>query len=325
MTTVVTGATGHLGANLVPELLSRGHRVQAVVREDTRALDGLDVETVRGSVHDPESLEQAFAGATRVFHLAGKISIVGDPDGSVQRTNVDGVRHVVDACLRCGVERMVHVSSVHALSVHPREAPVDETRALADEGKAPAYDRSKAGGEREVLAGIERGLDAVIVEPTGVIGPRDLKPSRTGALILSIARRRMPALVDGGFNWVDVRDVARSAIRAAEHGRCGRRYLLGGEWHSIEEIGARVAELAGVKPPVWVPPMALARLGAPFVVAWAAVTGGEPLYTSDALHALRNHQDVIIDRAVTELDHRVRPFDGTLADTVAWFREAGML
>lgn len=325
MTTVITGAAGHLGANLVPELLARGHHVRALIREDTRALEGLDVEQVSGSILEPDDLDRAFRGARLVFHLAGRISIVGDPDGMVQRTNVDGVRSVVEACQRAGVQRLVHVSSIHALSVHPQDQPVDETRELVSGDAAPAYDRSKAGGEREVLAGVERGLDAVIVEPTGIIGPRDHKPSHSGSMILALARRKLPALVDGGFNWVDVRDVARSAARAAEHGRRGERYLLGGHWRPMVDLAAAVAERTGVRAPGWVPSMALARIGAPFVVAWAHLTGTEPLYTSEALHALRNHRDIVVDKAVAELDHRRRPFEETIADTVQWFREAGVL
>lgn len=325
MTSVVTGPAGHVGANLIPELLERGHRVRAFVREDTRALEGLDVERISGTILDPDALDRAFRGARTVFHLAGRISIVGDPDGMVRRTNVDGVRSVVEACERAGIERLVHVSSIHALSVHPQDRPVDETRELADTGPAPAYDRSKAGGEREVLAGVERGLDAVIVEPTGIIGPRDHKPSHTGSMIVALAHRKLPALVDGGFNWVDVRDVARSVALAAEHGRKGERYLLGGNWRAMVDLAARVEEATGVKAPGWVPSMTLARIGAPFVVAWAHLTGTEPLYTSEALHALRNHRDIAVDKAVEELGHRIRPFEETIVDTVEWFREAGML
>jgi len=325
VTTVVTGPAGHVGANLVPELLERGHRVRVLIREDTRGLEGLDVERVQGSILEPGDLDRAFAGARTVFHLAGRISIVGDPDGAVRRTNVDGVRAVVEACERAGVERLVHTSSIHARSPHPRGEPVTEERELADTRPGPAYDHSKAGGEREILAGVERGLDAVIVAPTGIIGPRDHKPSHTGAMILALAHRKLPALVDGGFNWVDVRDVARGVARAAEHGRRGERYLLGGSWRSMKDLAAVVAEQTGVEAPGWVPPMTLARIGAPFVVAWAALTRSDPLYTSEALHALRNHRDIVCDKAERELDHRPRPFEDTIADTVQWFRDAGML
>ena len=322
---VVTGASGHLGANLLPRLLARGERVRALVRDDERALEGLDVERVRGSLLEPDSLPRAFDGARHVFHLAGMISITGDADGRVRRTNVDGVRNVVDTCLACGIERLVHVSSIHALDPNPVDQPVDESRGPASGAQATAYDRSKAAGEREVRAGVERGLDAVIVRPTGVIGPRDHKPSRTGTLLLSLANRSIPGIVDGGFDWVDARDVAHSIARAAEAGRCGESYLLPGHWHPLADIAALVAEETGTPAPRLISPMALARLGAPFMSAWARLTGGEPLYTAEALKALRGHKDVVGDRAVRELGHAPRPLPETIADSIAWFRDAGIL
>jgi len=236
---------------------------------------------------------------------------------------VDGVRNVVEACERAGVERLVHVSSIHARSSHPVDEPVDEDRPPAETG--PTYDRTKAAGEAQVRAGVERGLDAVIVAPTGIIGPLDFKPSRTGTMILSVARRSLPALVDGGFDWVDARDVCRSIRRAADHGRAGRSYLLPGAWRSIADVAGLAAREAGVRPPRWVPPMGLARFGAPFVQAWGWLSGSEPIYTGEALHALRNHRVVVGDRARDELDHRNRPLEETIADTVRWFREAGYL
>jgi dihydroflavonol-4-reductase len=323
MTSVVTGASGHVGANLLPELLEAGHSVRALVRDDVRALDGLDVEPVRGSIMEPDDLDRAFAGARRVFHLAGRISIVGDPDGAVRRTNVDGVRNVVEACERAGVERLVHVSSIHARAVQPLDEPVDESRAPAESG--PAYDRSKAAGEAEVRAGVERGLDAVIVAPTGVIGPRDFKPSRAGQMILAVAGRTLPALVEGGFNWVDVRDVSRSIRLAADRGTAGRSYLLPGAWHRIADVAAMVGREVGVAAPRWVPSMGLARLGAPFVQAWGWMTSSEPIYTAEALHALRTHRHVVGERAMRELGHTARPIEETVADSVAWFRRAGYL
>jgi len=179
----VTGATGHVGANLVRTLLQRGQRVRALVRqEDPEALRGLDVEKVRGDVRDPDSLRRAFAGVERLYHLAAQISIIGEMGGLVRATNVDGARNVGQAAMACGVQRMVHMCSVHAFQQEPLDQPLDETRVRVKRGSAPAYDCSKAEGEAEIRALIAQGLDAVIVHPSAVIGPFDYRPSRVGTV-----------------------------------------------------------------------------------------------------------------------------------------------
>jgi dihydroflavonol-4-reductase len=320
----ITGASGHLGANLVRTLVADGHDVTVLVRRDVRALEGLPVSPIAGDLFDAAALRRAFQNADVVFHLAARISIGGDRSGEVARTNVAGVRGVVAACLDAGVRRLVHVSSIHAFSVHPAAAPVDETRAPSDSDPgAPAYDRSKAQGEREILAGVGRGLDAVIVNPTGVIGPHDWKPSRMGRVVLALARGRMPALVAGGFDFVDARDVAHGTIAAWRRGRPGQRYLLSGSWCRIAELARAVARVSGSRPPRLVVPMALARAGAPFVESLWRLAGAEPLFTRESLHALRCYRDVRHDKASREFGYAPRPLAHTLADTLAWFRAQG--
>jgi len=157
---------------------------------------------------------RAVEGVEVVYHAAARISLKHD-DPVATRINTEGARNVVEACLAAGVRRLVHFSSIHACSPNPPDQPIDEARPLFDDSPL-AYDRSKAAGEGEVRAGIERGLDAVIVVPTAVIGPNDFKPSRMGRLVVDVCKRRLPATVEGGFNWVDVRDVAAGALAAAE-------------------------------------------------------------------------------------------------------------
>jgi dihydroflavonol-4-reductase len=324
MLTVVTGASGHIGGNLVRALLEQGRRLRVTVRQDTRAIDGLQVVRVPADVLDPASLRRAFEGAEVVFHLAAVISITGDPAGTMQQTNIDGVRNVVEACLACGVRRLIHFSSIHALSHRPEAEPIDETRSFAD-GDAMAYDRTKAGGEQEVHRAVERGLDAVIVNPTAVIGPYDYKPSPVGQVLLDLYQRNFPALVAGGFDWVDVRDVVAGALAAEERGRTGERYLLSGKWASVADLARVVQEVTGVPAPRFVSPMWLARIGAPFVVAFNRVLGRRPLYTSSSLRALRCHRDVTSEKAKSELCYSSRPLRETVEDTIDWFESAGML
>lgn len=322
----VTGASGHLGANLVRALLEEGHAVRALVRDDVRALEGLPVERVRGDVLDPPSLGPLVAGAEAVFHLAARISIAGDPDGLVRRTNVEGTRHLAAACLAARVPRLVHLSSIHALAAHPAGAPVDGGRRPADlEPGAPAYNRSKALGEREVLSAAARGLGVVILRPTAVLGPHDHKPSRMGRVLLALARGRMPGLVAGGFDWVDARDVARAALAAARTGAAGGRYLLPGHWRTLPEVARAVAARSGRPPPRLVVPMALARLAAPFAEAWARLSGGEPLFTRESLHALRHYRHVRGAEAARDLGWAPRPFEETVGSALDWLRERGWL
>ena len=318
MTVLVTGASGHVGANLVRALLEDGRAVRVLVRDDTRGVDGLDVERVRGDVLEPDTLRAAVDGVEVMYHCAARISIVGDPDGMVMRTNVEGPRNVVRACLDAGVRRLVHFSSIHAFSQAPLDEPLDETRPHVGE-KAYAYDRSKAAGSREVLAGVKQGLDAVIVHPTAVLGPNDYKGSRMGQVLLDLYHDRLPSLIEGGFDWVDVRDLVATAIAAEQRGRSGEAYLASGHYASVAELAALVSEFSGKRPPRFVCPQWLAHVGLPFAALASKITGSEPLFTREALGALRANTQIVCDKAAKELGHVPRPLRETVADTLEWF------
>ena len=325
MTVVVTGASGHIGGNLVRTLLEQGRKVRAVIHKDTRALEDLDVERVTANVFDPASLRHAFSGAETVYHLAARISITGEDDQDVIRTNVGGVRNVLDACVATKIKRLVHFSSIHAYSSAPMLAPVDEGRHLALEPFNHAYDRSKAKGQQLVMQAAREGLSAVIVNPTGVIGPNDFRPSAMGQALLDILNRRLVALVDGGFNWVDVRDVVRGAMSAEVKGREGHSYILGGHWASVREIGKMVHESTGIKPPKFTSPLWLAQMFVPFAMEYARVTSSLPLYTYASLDALRANRNISCDKAKHELDYTARPITDTIRNTCHWYKKAGMV
>jgi dihydroflavonol-4-reductase len=277
-------------------------------------------------VRDAAVVEQAVAGAEAVFHLAARITIQGDPDGSVRAVNVGGTSNVTRACLRAGVGRLVHFSSIHALEHDPWDRPLDETRPLVHEDRALAYDRSKAAAERVVADAVRDGLDAVVVCPTAVIGPHDHEPSAMGGVLLKIARRRLPGLVDAGFDWVDVRDVVGGAVAALERGRKGERYLLSGRWAHFRELAGAVAAAAGVPLPAFTSPLWLARASAPFAMGFARLTGAAAHLTLDSVETLRtSHHDIRHDKATRELGYAPRALAETAADTVAWYREAGLL
>jgi dihydroflavonol-4-reductase len=324
MTVVVTGATGHVGANVCRQLLDSGARVRALCRARRPSLDGLEVEVSLGDVLDRASLDAAFRGADAVIHLAARISIHGDPDGSLWKTNVEGPRNIVDACLAAGISRLVHMSSFHAFRQDPRDEPLTEERPPVDDGYV--YDRSKAAGEREVDRGIEAGLEAIILNPTAIIGPYDFGPSLMGSALLDMYGGRTPALVPGGSDWVDVRDVAAATIAGLDRGRSGERYLLSGHWTTLREFADLVAATTGRPAPRWTLPAAVLRGALPIVQGWARLTGGSPLYTRQSLDALStSSRDVRHERARRVLGFDPRPLETTIADTFEWYGSVGWL
>jgi dihydroflavonol-4-reductase len=322
---VVTGAAGHAGANLVRALATEGRPVRALVHLDREALEGLAVEVVSGDICELDSLLKAFEGAEVVYHLAARISIGNDPWSLLEAVNVSGTRNVVEACLKCGVRRLVHFSSIHTLIDTATDVPLNESNPLVESRRYPPYDRSKAMAEREIQRGIGKGLDAIIISPTAIIGPHDYRPSHFGEALLRLANGRLPALVSGGFDWVDVRDVIKGAIRAEKMAPTGAKYLLSGHWVSLRQVAKMTEELTGVKAPGSVCPMWLARVGAPFITAFDLLVRRRPLYTSVSLQALRGHRHISHQKATRELGYNPRPFRETLIDTLKWFEAAGKL
>jgi dihydroflavonol-4-reductase len=336
---VVTGAAGHLGATLVRALRARGQEVRALVHCDRRALDGLDVELVWGDLSDEGSLRRAFAGADLVYHTAAYISILSDEHQRLQEVNVRGVRNVVEACLSSGVRRLVHISSIEALESKPLGVPVDESRPLVQSGafgsngvvrpmaygNSSPYACSKAAGERQVRQGMARGLDAVVIYPTAIVGPYDYRQGFPNSGLLAICEGKFWALVEGGFNWVDVRDVADGALRAGEQAPAGARYILSGHWASLHDLAELAWEIRGTPVPRLVFPLWLGRIGAPFVTAACRLAGRRPLYTSEALRPLGDNRYFSHGRATRELGYQPRPLRDTVVDTLQWFESRGVL
>ena len=317
MKVAITGATGHVGANVVSELLAQGWQVRALVRDDVRALDGLEVERVQGDVRDPDSLRPLVDGAELVFNLAALISLEARARKGLD-VNVVGPRNVAAACLAAGVRRLVHFSSVHAFDDTPGRGPIDEDRPQVTDPSRPASGLSKAAGERGILAAVARGLDAVIVNPTGVIGPHDYKMSRMGNVLASLARGGLPFVPTGGYDWVDARDVARGAVLAAQRGVTGRRYLLSGTWASLLELGMQMDQITGRRHHRFLVPLQTGFLGVPFAALRARLTGGTPGCTIDSIRVLLGETHVSSVRAAAELGFVPRPQAQTLQDILAW-------
>jgi dihydroflavonol-4-reductase len=323
--TAVTGASGHIGNNLVRELLAEGKKVRALLHVNRSNIESLGAEIIPGDICHPESLHRAFEGADVVYHLAARISLASNDYPVLEPINVTGVKNVVQACIDCGVRRLVHFSSIHAFIQESIGKPIDETCPLVEPKNCPPYDRTKAAGEKIVYDAIKRGLNTIVISPTAVIGPYDYEPSFLGEALLNLARGKMPALVAGGFDWVDVRDVVKGAITAEKKAPTGAKYLLSGQFASVCDLAAMVEEIMGTPAPKMVMPKWLAFVGAPFMAGFAKMTGKRPLYTSASIRALRAGQDVSHDKAARELGYAPRPLRQTIVDTFNWFHENGYL
>jgi dihydroflavonol-4-reductase len=325
MKVAITGAGGHIGNNLSRALSHRATSVKALCHQDVRALKDLPVTRVYGDILDPDSLQECFRDVDVVYHLASVISITGGAQGRVREVNENGTQNVVNACLKSGVQRLIHFSSIHALEQKPQDEILDESRPLVDESGS-IYDQSKAEEERIVSKGVSQGLDAVIVNPTAIIGPHDYKPSLMGTGLIALYRGSLPALVPGGFNWVDVRDVVVGAINVCEYGKTGERYLLPGTWAELKQLAVMVESISGNPAPRFMCPIWLARLGLPFIRAYTSLNGTRMLYTSESLSALTGANSHISSNKAEQLFmYQHRSLRLTLEDTFQWFQNNEML
>ena len=324
---LVTGATGFLGSAVARALLQAGQEVRVLARptSDRRNLADLSVEIAVGAMEDTASLARAIAGCRYLFHVAADYRLwVPDP-AAMYRANVDGTRELMRAALAAGVERIVYTSSVATLGIIAGGSADEITPSRLGDMIGP-YKRSKFLAEEAVRGMIaEHGLPAVIVNPSTPIGPRDVKPTPTGRLILEAAKGHMPGYVDTGLNVVHVDDVAAGELLAAEKGRIGERYILGGENMSLAEILAHVAHAVGRRPPRLKVPYPVAFSAAAFGSAIARVTGREPFTTLDGVRMSRKKMYFSSAKAERELGYKPRPAREAIADAVAWFAANGYL
>ncbi|THC46337.1 hopanoid-associated sugar epimerase [Massilia sp. Mn16-1_5] len=325
---LVTGAAGFIGSAVARAAVARGYRVRVLVRATSaRAnLAGLDAEVFEGDMRDQAAVERALAGMRGLLHVAADYRLwARDPD-EIVRNNLDGTAAVMRAALAAGVERVVYTSSVATLRVGPATVAAGEDEPLAPGEGIGAYKRSKILAERLVERMVlEDHVPAVIVNPSTPIGPRDLRPTPTGRIIVEAASGRMPAYVQTGLNVVDVDDVAEGHLLALEKGRVGERYILGGENLMLRDLLGEIAALAGGRAPRLRLPVAPLIPLAHALEAMARRTGREPFLTVDGLHMSRNRMFFRSDKAMRELGYRPHPHGGALQAALDWFGRAGYL
>ena len=325
---VVTGATGHVGNVLVRQLTAQGQAVRALVMpdDDLRPLTGLDVEIVSGDVTDLASLESAFTGADIVFHLAGIVTIMPGMARVLGRVNVGGVRNVAAACRAAGVRRLVYTSSVHAIAEPPQGTAIDESQPFDPDRVLGDYARSKARATLLLLDEVARGgLDAVICCPTGIIGPGDYGISNVGQLILDFASGQLKSYVSGAYDFVDVRDVTRGLILAAEKGQRGRHYILSGAQVQVLELMKELEKDIGYPAPTFRIPSAIARAAGVLASAYYRLLRRRPVFTAYSIDVLRSNSQISSARARRELGFTSRPWRESIGDHVEWFRAEAML
>jgi dihydroflavonol-4-reductase len=325
---LVTGASGFVGSAVVRALVAAGYPVRALVRASSpRAnLAALDVEIVEGDLHDAPSVDRAMTQVRHVMHVAADYRLWSSDRSEIARTNVAGTRTVMEAALRKGVERIVYTSSVAALALRPDGQDADEATVLAEMAAIGAYKRSKVAAQELVESMIARDrLPAVIVNPSTPIGPRDIRPTPTGRIIVEAASGRMPGYVHTGLNLVHVDDVAAGHLAALAHGKIGERYILGGQNVLLADMLRDIAELVGRRPPRLRVPRRLLYPAAAVAELVANRTGREPFLTLDGLRMAKNRMFFTSAKATRDLGFAARPYREGLRDAIEWFRGAGHL
>lgn len=325
MKAFLTGATGFVGGHVLEMLVEAGARVRCLVRSTSSLanLDSTEVEVVRGDLREAESIRSAIDGCDAVFHCAADYRLYAREPRELYESNVEGTRNVLRAAAELGVDRVVYTSSVGALGLNPDGSPADEETPVGLEDMVGHYKRSKYLAERVADQWVTNGLDLVIVNPSTPVGERDAKPTATGKMIVDFLNRRVPAYVDTGLNLIDVKDVARGHVLAAEKGTTGQKYILGNKNLSLRDIYetlSTIAELPAprVKVPHWIP------IGfAAVETSIARLTGGEPQVPLEAVRLSRYKMYFDATKAVQQLGLPQTPIEQPLRRAVDWYRDHG--
>ena len=318
----VTGGAGHVGSNLVRQLLNNGWRVRCLVHNDLRALSKLNIEICHGSLGDSTFLAKQMEGCDAVFHAAAYVAVENVNIPLMHDINVVGTQNMCQAALAAEIPRFIYFSSIHSFQQSPTNEPLTEQRPLVIDKNAAPYDQTKAEAQRIIYDACNEGLNASILHPTGVLGPFDFKPSRMGQVLLAIMNQKMLFSIDAGFNWVDVRDVCNTAINCVDTGELGQNYIISGEWATFRQIADIISNQIGRRTTYITFPFWTAYTALPFAFMLSKLTGSRPSFSRGSLHALAVQcKDIPGALAKKKLGHSPRPLKETVQDTIKWMQE----
>ncbi len=320
---VVTGATGHIGYALLKKLTDMGETVRILIRKDSKIFDGIPCEKVYGDVTDPASLEKAFAGADTVFHLAGLIDINVGNDDMVWKVNFEGTKNVVEACKKCGVNRLVYASSVDAYEPLPNNQKMSEIPEFFPDRLDGTYAKTKATATNYVFDTVKRGeLDAVVVYPGACIGPYDFKVSNIGEMVRTVIQHGYPVSLNfGAYNFVDIRDVANGMYLAAQKGKTGEGYILCGEQISVNDFICTLCKVCGKRIPKIKMGYGIVSVAAPICEVYYKISKATPLFTRYSIRKLISNCNFSIEKAQKELGYQPMSVEQSLKDMVQWIKE----
>jgi len=324
---VITGATGHVGNVLVRKLVSLDREVRVLIESNTddSVLNNLRIEKSTGNLLDLDSLEKAFKGADTVYHLAGKISLIPSENNIVQKINYDGTMNVIEACKKCNVKKLVYMSSVHALEEPEEGIVIDEFYPFDPDNNRGQYDKSKAMASIKVMQSIKSGFEAIVVCPSGIIGPYDSLVSFMGKTIIDFINGRIKFLIDGAYDFVDVRDVVEGTILAADKGIAGEKYILSGQRITVDEIMEILSSVSKFKIPKFKIPKWVASAAATVATVYYEVFKVKPFFTKYSFNTLQRNSKFSHLKASNELGYNPRPIRESILDSVNWFRKMGLI
>ena len=324
---LITGGSGHVGANLVRELSSRGYEVRCIdFDNDHKAFEGFNVELVKGNITDISTLDNAFKDVEVVFHTAAVISLDRKDKDLIRSVNVGGTENVCEMSLRHGVKKLIHFSSVDAFVREPLEDPLYENRSLVTDPNAVPYDLSKADAQRIVLEYCDKGLNASIIHPSGIFGPNDFKPSLFGQEFINIANGKRPYSINVGYDYVDVRDLCKTSVDCIDKGEIKQNYIVGGNYMDFVYMSEVMSEILNKK---------LIRSTLPFGFIYMSLPGSyisslikktPRAITMDSIHTIKvQNKNIPSSLSKEQLNHNPRPVEETIQDTIEFFQKRGLI
>jgi dihydroflavonol-4-reductase len=321
MRVAITGGNGHIGNAIIEELIRRNYHIKALVHSKSNFLDSHQIETIKGSLQDENSLLELMKDCDYLIHCAAIISITGDQPELLQEINIKGLDHVLRAASQSHLKRVIHLSSVHAYNHLPMDELLNESRDFVSD-KAYDYDKSKRDGQLIARNYFEAGLPIIVVNPTAVFGPPNYAKCKQNNAFISMSKRRIPFVFKGGYNWVDVRDIANSVCNALTQGELGESYILGGNYYTLKDLSRVVAKVSNKRIPCFEVPIGLVKSFLPIIKRYYKLRKQDPSVTKESIEILEfGNKHINSDKARNHLGHHSRPIEETMKDLLSWNQE----